>query len=61
MGRATGYEIEFLDNFVKLLNKGQSNVTYYAVYSCTDKVKNLLFITEDDYGNVYRHIYEVTR
>ena len=71
------YGIEFLDSFVRLLNEKQGNATYYAVYSCTDKVKNLLFIIEDeakarkfcerqnwkwedDNGNVYRLIYEVT-
>lgn len=72
------YGIEFLDGFVRLLNGGQGDPTYYAVYSCTDKAKNLLFITgyetearkfceghgwkwEDDYGDVYRLIYEATR
>lgn len=71
------YGIEFLDSFVKLLNEGQGDVTYYSVYACIDKVKNLLFITEDetkarkfcenqdwkweDDYNVYRLIYEVTR
>lgn len=72
------YGIEFLDSFVRLLNEGQGDATYYAVYSCTDKAKNLLFITEDeakarefceahgwkwedDYGDIYRLIYEVTR
>lgn len=72
------YGIEFLDSFVKLLNGGQGDTTHYAVYSCTDKAKVLLFITEeeakarkfceshdwkweDDYGDTYRLIYEVTR
>lgn len=72
------YGIEFLDSFVKLLNGGQGAAAYYAVYSCTDKTKGLLFITgdeararefcedhgwkwEDDYGDVYRLIHEVTR
>ena len=72
------YGIEFVDSFVKLLNKGQDTATYFAVYSCTDKTKGLLFITEDeekarkfceahdwkwedDHGDAYRLIYEVTR
>ena len=72
------YGIEFLDSFMKLLNGGQGTATYYAVYSCTEKTKGLMFITEDeararefcedhdwkwedDHGDVYRLIYEVTR
>ena len=72
------YGIEFLDSFVRLLNGGQGDATYYAVYSCTEKTKGLLFVTEDeakarkfcedqdwkwedDYGDVYRLIYEATR
>lgn len=43
------YGIEFLDSFVKLFNGGQCDGGIcYAVYSCTDQVKNLLFITEDE-------------
>ncbi len=42
------YGIEFLDSFVKLLDRGQGTATYFAVYSCTDKAKGLLFITEDE-------------
>lgn len=42
------YGIEFLDSFVRLLNGSQGNATYFAVYSCTDKTKGLLFITEDE-------------
>lgn len=46
--RHSRYGIEFLDSFVKLLNGNQGDATYYAVYSCTDKGKGLLFITEDE-------------
>lgn len=42
------YGIEFLDSFVRILNKDQEKPTNYAVYSCDDKAKNLLFITEDE-------------
>ena len=71
------YGIEFLDSFVRILNESQGENVYYAVYSCDDKIKNLLFVTKDeakarkfcensnwkweDDCAVYRLIYEVSQ